>query len=69
MLVKTNTLDTLSKMLYFEPFGVLNMWDQLQLTTNIIYALFGSSSKFEEEDEYNIYLLFSISFLKIFQQK
>lgn len=69
MLVKTNTLDTLSKMLYYEPFGVLNMWDQLQLTTNIIYALFGSSSKFEEEDEYNIYLLFSISFLKIFQQK
>ena len=66
MLVKTNTLDTLSKMLYFDPFGVLNMWDQLQITTNIIYALFGTVAKFEEEDEYNIYILFSVSFLKIF---
>jgi hypothetical protein len=50
-------------MLYYNPSEVINIWNSLNFTDNIIYSLFGVVETFVQESEVDILIYFAIGLL------
>lgn len=65
---KISTLQTFSFMLYYNPSEVINIWNSLNFTDNIIYSLFGVVETFVQESEVDILIYFAIGLLQLYPE-